>query len=145
MTSPRLAPSHCLPTLLGGVPLPSPSCLAGNDGQQLDLKVLQTGFRLPLGSHQGPLTLFSSILIVSGLLEKQAIQDVPSPQPPGFYGRLFVVPKSSGGWRPVLDLSALNIYLHRIYVSLWPHGSSPASPGSWPYMHARWVFVYGHT
>jgi ribonuclease HI len=33
---------------------------------------------------------------------------------PGFYGRLFVVPKSTGGWRPVLDLSTLNQFLQRI-------------------------------
>ena len=30
---------------------------------------------------------------------------------PGFYGRIFVVPKLSRGWRPVLDLSALNTFL----------------------------------
>ena len=30
---------------------------------------------------------------------------------PGFYGRIFVVLKSSGAWRPVLDLSALKKFL----------------------------------
>ena len=32
---------------------------------------------------------------------------------PGFYGRLCVVPKSTGGWRPVLDLSPLNVFLRK--------------------------------
>ena len=43
---------------------------------------------------------------VRSMLEKGAIE--PSPLSPGFYSRLFLVPKSSGGWRPVIDLSTLN-------------------------------------
>ena len=31
-----------------------------------------------------------------------------APPTPGFYSRLFVVPKASGGFRPVIDLSFLN-------------------------------------
>ena len=31
---------------------------------------------------------------------------------PGFYSRLFVVPKASGSWRPIIDLSALNEYVY---------------------------------
>ena len=49
---------------------------------------------------------------VASLLEKQAIQVFITS--PGFYGHLFVVPKSSGGWRPVLDLSSLNRFLRKI-------------------------------
>ena len=30
---------------------------------------------------------------------------------PGYYSRLFLVPKTSGGWRPVIDLSSLNAFL----------------------------------
>ena len=45
------------------------------------------------------------------LLSKGAVEEVISRSSPGFYGRIFVVPKSSGGWRPVLDLSALNRFL----------------------------------
>ena len=33
---------------------------------------------------------------------------------PSFYSRLFMVPKSSGGWRPVLHLSLLNRYLRKL-------------------------------
>ena len=43
---------------------------------------------------------------VSVLLEKEAIE-IALPFP-GFYSRLFVTPKVTGGWRPVIDLSRLN-------------------------------------
>ena len=48
---------------------------------------------------------------VDALLTKGAIEPVADATSPGFYGRLFVVPKASGGWRPVLDLSALNRFV----------------------------------
>lgn len=34
------------------------------------------------------------------------------PPSPGFYSHLFVVPKASGGFRPVLNLSTLNNFVH---------------------------------
>ena len=43
---------------------------------------------------------------VSDLLAKEAIK--LAPPSPGFYSRLFVTPKVTGGWRPVIDLSRLN-------------------------------------
>ena len=43
---------------------------------------------------------------VSALVEKEAIEIVPPS--PGFYSRLLVTPKVSGGWRPVIDLSRLS-------------------------------------
>ena len=39
------------------------------------------------------------------LLSDGAMEEWASPLSPGFYGRISVVPKASGGWRPVLDLS----------------------------------------
>ena len=36
-----------------------------------------------------------------------------NPAPPGYYCRLFTVPKRTGGFRPVLDLSPLNRFLAR--------------------------------
>ena len=45
------------------------------------------------------------------LLDKRAIEEVRDPSTPGFYSRLFVVPKKTGGWRPVIDLSVLNTYM----------------------------------
>ena len=35
----------------------------------------------------------------------------PAPPSPGFYSRMFVVTKASGGWRPIIDLSHLNKFV----------------------------------
>ena len=45
---------------------------------------------------------------IASMLEKQAIEEVFPPYGPGFYSRLFVVPKPNGKWRPIIDLKALN-------------------------------------
>ena len=45
---------------------------------------------------------------VDKLLQKGAIEPVEDLGSPGFYSRLFLVPKRDGGMRPVIDLSALN-------------------------------------
>jgi len=43
---------------------------------------------------------------VEALLRKGAIEKVVSS--PGYYSRVFVVPKEDGGWRPILNLKRLN-------------------------------------
>ena len=48
------------------------------------------------------------------MLQKNAITEVPTASP-GFYSNIFLVRKSSGGWRPVIGLNRLNT---RIYA---PH------------------------
>ena len=45
---------------------------------------------------------------VQALLNKEAIEPVKNPFSPGFYGRLFLVPKTDGGFRPIIDLKAIN-------------------------------------
>ena len=42
-------------------------------------------------------------------LAKSAIE--PASPGPGFYSRLFITPKVTGGWRPVIDLSCLNRFI----------------------------------
>ena len=90
--------------------------------------MVESGFRIPWSGAPAPLSrnpLFASppacpqvaeVLRqeVLSLLEKRAISEVPPPISPGFYGRIFVVPKTSGGWRPVLDLSALNRFVRQV-------------------------------
>ena len=49
--------------------------------------------------------------------EKGAIEEA-SPHSRAFYGRLFTVPKASGGLRPVLDLSPLNKHLKAIHFRM---------------------------
>ena len=44
------------------------------------------------------------------LIQKNVLVSVPI-NSPGFYSNLFVVPKATGGFRPVIDLKALNQYI----------------------------------
>ena len=46
------------------------------------------------------------------LLSKNAIERVENVKSLGFYRRLFLVPKPQQRWRPVIDLSRLNTFLH---------------------------------
>ena len=58
---------------------------------------------------------------------------VVNKESPGFYGRLFVVPKSTGGWRPVLDLSTLNSFLVTKHFRMETASSvrDAIRPGDW--------------
>lgn len=68
---------------------------------------------IPFASYQPGSQKFQVLdQLVSEMLTKCAIELVPSPSP-GFYSRLFVVPKASGGWRPVIDLSPLNKFIRK--------------------------------
>ena len=49
-------------------------------------------------------------LAVGDMVEKSAIEIAPSGR--GFYSRIFLVPKTSGKWRPIIDLSVLNQHIH---------------------------------
>ena len=87
--------------------------------------MLRFGYRVPLSTIPSlssvPLTMPSySPTSVKGqalekelgsLLQKGAIE--PAPPGPGFYSRMFVVSKASGGWRPIIDLSTLNTFVER--------------------------------
>ncbi len=64
---------------------------------------------------------------------KQAIELVRNPASPGYYCRLFTVPKRTGGFRPVLDLSPLNRFLARKRFKMETPRSFRESlrPGDW--------------
>ena len=89
------------------------------------VRVLRCGYTLPFGVDHPPLTTVPSfqdtyrvgserhtalLQQVTALLQKQAIELVSVPGP-SFYSRLFVTPKRSGEWRPIIDLSRLNKFL----------------------------------
>ena len=88
------------------------------------IKTLEVGLQLPIGSVRIPLSrvpLISSqyssleknlVLCdaVVDMLLKGAIQ-VRDSSSLAFYSRLFLVAKKTGGWRPVIDTSHLNLYL----------------------------------
>ena len=71
--------------------------------------------------------------VVHQLLEKRAVEPVLNTASPGFYSRLFTVPKASGGWRPVIDLSALNRYVECPHFQMETADSIRRSiqPGEW--------------
>ena len=84
------------------------------------VEVLRVGYCLPFLSTPPlfhapiPMTSYSPTSIKGaaleevtlGLVVKGAVELAPLPSP-GFYSRLFVVWKTSGSWRPVIDLSRL--------------------------------------
>ena len=84
------------------------------------MQVLRCGYRNPfrvlpsLSTVPIPLPSYSPTSVrgialdaaVTDLIAKGAVE--PAPSTPGFYSRLFVTPKVTGGWRPVIDLSRLN-------------------------------------
>ena len=90
------------------------------------VSVLRDGYRLPFESPP-PLTrtpiLFpayrpgspQSLALrqeIEKMLAKGALEIIPDPGP-GFYSRLFLVEKATGGWRPVIDLSTLNTFIRQ--------------------------------
>ena len=66
---------------------------------------------LPMPSYS-PTSIKGAALeeVTLGLVAKGAVDLAPLPSP-GFYSRLFVVWKTSGSWRPVIDLSHLNRFV----------------------------------
>ena len=87
------------------------------------VSTVKEGYKLPFASLP-PLTMTPFVetsyrdgekrqalhLAVLQMKDKGAIEVALVPSP-GFYSRLFLVPKSSGEWRPIIDLSALNAYI----------------------------------
>ena len=108
--------------------------------------ILRHGYRLPFGSDLPPLTcspvdmsyksshpLFQELQDqVSKLLSKGAIEEVTSPSR-GFYSRLFLAPKKTGDWRPVIDLSYLNNFIISPHFKMETVASilGALQPGHW--------------
>ena len=72
----------------------------------------------PLSEEPIPILSYSPSFIrgkaleeeILSLIERGAVELAPLPSP-GFYSRVFVVWKTSGLWRPTIDISLLNRYI----------------------------------
>ena len=76
-------------------------------------------------AHQNDQALATCI---QSLLSKNAIKRVENVKSLGFYSCLFLVPKPHQRWRPVIDLSRLNTFLH---VEKFKMETGPSIPGEW--------------
>ena len=64
---------------------------------------------------------------IRSLVDKGALEVVHNVDSKGFYSRMFLVPKKSGGWRPIIDLSVLNTYLVPIKFKMETNANIRAS------------------
>ena len=82
---------------------------------------------------QGPTKDLALAACIQSLLSKNTIEMVENLKPFGFYSRLFLVPKPHQLWRPVIDLSRLNIFLLVERFKMQTPESIRASliPGEW--------------
>ena len=86
------------------------------------LSIVRNGFRIPfikippLSSVPIRMSQSSSPFLreeIKNLLNKRAVERVQNPGTPGFYSRIFLVPKKNGKFRLILDLSLLNRYIEK--------------------------------
>lgn len=109
------------------------------------LRVVRTGYSFPLVSPppltgvpiafpepSDPSRARALEAEVRDLLTKGAIFPVSNPGP-GFYARLFTVPKKNGEFRPILDLSALNEHIQKspFKMETPPSIRLAIRPGDW--------------
>ena len=71
--------------------------------------------------------------VTLALIAKGAVELTPLPSP-GFYSRLFVVWKTSGSWRPVIDLSLLNHFVDVSHFRMETIQSVLLSVRQWDWM-----------
>ena len=91
------------------------------------LSIVRNGFKIPFRSVP-PLSIVlinlcqsPSLLLreeITEPLKKWAGERVWNPGTPGFYSWLFLVPKKNGKLHPVIDLSLLNLYIHKQHFKM---------------------------
>ena len=86
------------------------------------LSIVRNGFRIPfikippLSSVPIRMSQSSSPFLreeIENLLNKRAVERVQNPGTPGFYSKIFLVPKKNGKFRLILDQSLLNRYIEK--------------------------------
>ena len=55
---------------------------------------------------------------IQKLIQKAAVEEIVPPLTPGFYSRIFVVKKREGEWRPIIDLSILNLFIRKEHFKM---------------------------
>ena len=109
------------------------------------MEVLRFGYRISfrvihfLSQVPIPLPSYSSSSIrgmslsaaVADLQEKEAVE--PAPSSPGYYSRLYVTTKVTGGWRPVIDLSRFNrsVPVSHFHIETAQSVLQSLRPGDW--------------
>ena len=70
---------------------------------------------------------------IEALVAKGAVERVSNPESPGFYSRLFLIPKKDGSLRPIIDLSTLNTFIVKDHFKMETTASIRAAvlPGHW--------------
>ena len=98
------------------------------------MRTLLEGYSLPfsslppltspvfLASYQNPEKRRALHVAVKEMEMKGAIEVVRTPSP-GFYSRLFLVPKARGTWRPIINLSVLNTHIQCPSFKMETNGS----------------------
>ena len=114
-----------LPVRVGGCLAPHCRRWQAIGAESWVVTVLRDGYRVPFPDSPPPLSRTSVSFLtyragspraqalrqeVETMLAKEALEIARDPGP-GFYSRLFLVEKASGGWRPVIDLSHLNEFV----------------------------------
>ena len=86
---------------------------------------------IPLPSYSSSIKGLALSAAVADLRAKRAIE--PAPPSPGFYSRLFVTPKVTGGCRPVIDFSRLNrsVRVSHFHMETQPLVLQSLRPGDW--------------
>ena len=82
-------------------------------GYSLPFKVRPPLSRSPviISHYAGPVKNKHLKESLQALIPKRAVEKVLVPSSLAFYNRLFLVPKPNNKWRPILNLSQLNLYL----------------------------------
>ena len=68
-------------------------------------------FPLIVSKYSSPLKNKALLEALASLIQKKAVEKVVVKSSLAFYNRLFLVPKPNRKWRPILDLSKLNLFL----------------------------------
>ena len=83
------------------------------DGYNLPFRERPQLSRFPLivSKYASPSKNKALLEALASLVQKQAVEKVVVGSSLAFYNRLFLVPKPNRKWRPILDLSRLNLFL----------------------------------